>query len=292
MGNPEVKTTLEMKEKVVKYSVTNKETKREAKMELATQLVQVFDGLGGLDSVTCPGTSSLPARTAHKEGGKLWWELAKESRKKANRKTVNAVYNARDKLLAKNFKRFSQVLVRCASESCGVLSWRENEKCSKCHEPLEKGAVSKKKKVVAYTDVERTDGDVRSTPISIGVVVSLPNGKLIEKEIFVIPDENSPWPAPSWYCTKKIHRMYIKGRKLMKLGDSAQKPVILPTVSEKEAAQQFVDILKEHQVDILVFHGEDQRTIRPLRLTITMHDSRKFFELIQEGKAVLGEELC
>ena len=144
VGNPEVKTTLEMKEKVVKYSVTNKETKREAKMELATQLVQVIDGLGGLDSVTCRGTSSLPARPAHKEGGKLWWELAKESRKKANRKTVNAVYNARDKLLAKNFKRFSQVLVRCASESCGVLSWRENEKCTKCHEPLEKVAVSKK----------------------------------------------------------------------------------------------------------------------------------------------------
>ena len=73
----------------------------------------------------------------------------------------------------------------------------------------------------------------------------------------------------------------------MKLGDSAQKPVILPTVSEKEAAHQFVDILKEHQVDILVFHDEDQRIIRPLRLT--MHNSRKFFELMQEGKAVLGQ---
>ena len=60
----------------VKYSVTNKETKREAKMELATQLVQVFDGLGELDSVTCRGTSSLSARPAHKEGGKLLWELA------------------------------------------------------------------------------------------------------------------------------------------------------------------------------------------------------------------------
>ena len=60
----------------MKYSVTNKETKREAKMELATQLVQVFDGLGGLDSVTCRGTSSLLARPAHKEGGKLLWELA------------------------------------------------------------------------------------------------------------------------------------------------------------------------------------------------------------------------
>ena len=72
--------------------------------------------------------------------------------------------------------------------------------------------------MVAYTDVERTDGDIRSTPISIGVVMSLPNGKIKEKEIFIIPDENSPWPAPSWYVTKKIHRMYIKGRKLMRLG--------------------------------------------------------------------------
>ena len=60
----------------VKYSVTNKETKREAKMELATQLVQVIDGLGGLNIVTCRGTSSLPARPAHQEGGKLLWELA------------------------------------------------------------------------------------------------------------------------------------------------------------------------------------------------------------------------
>ena len=73
------------------------------------------------------------------------------------------------------------------------------------------------------------------------------SGKMVEEEIFCLPDDGE-WPDPSTYCTKYVHKMYIshngKTRQLCKLvpGGKGRNSVILPAVTEWEAATKFMAI--------------------------------------------------
>ena len=107
----------------------------------------------------------------------------------------------------------------------------------------------------------------QATPLSVGIVTLTPEMLVTDEcEIYVLPDENSPWPDPkkNSYNTVKFHHLYIekdkKGvRKMYKLG--SRKP--LPAVSEKEAVNQFMDYIKKHRIDRVLFHGKDHISLRP-----------------------------
>ena len=112
--------------------------------------------------------------------------------------------------------------------------------------------------------------NVEATPISPGVVLVNSSGKMVEEEIFCLP-EDGEWPDPRTYCTKNVHKMYIshkgKTRQLCKLvpGRKGRYSVILPAVTEREAATKFMAILEKYGPDIMVCHEDDHKSIRPFQ---------------------------
>ena len=150
-------------------------------------------------------------------------------------------------------------------------------------------------KVICAMDIERISGHQDSTPLSVGLVVSQKSGIIIEEEIFIIPDQECPWkmPNPNDYTTKHIHKMYIKetssGRKVMKLGGWKEKDTELPGVSKQCAAARILSFFEKKQVQIIVFHGDDHKAIRPFlakfNLSITknvsLFDTNGFFKWVQ-----------
>ena len=150
-------------------------------------------------------------------------------------------------------------------------------------------------KVICAMDIERISGHQDSTPLSVGLVVSHKSGIIIEEEIFIIPDQECPWkmPNPNDYTTKHIHKMYIKetssGRKVMKLGGWKEKDTELPGVSKQCAAARILSFFEKKQVQIIVFHGDDHKAIRPFlakfNLSIAKYvflfDTNGFFKWVQ-----------
>ena len=73
----------------------------------------------------------------------------------------------------------------------------------------------------------------------------------------------------------------------MKLGDlKGENSKELPAISEEAAAKEIINFLKQYQVNILMFHGEDHQCLRPFldkfglsvdRMFITMLNTQKFF---------------
>ena len=127
--------------------------------------------------------------------------------------------------------------------------------------------------------------------MSIGLVAVGEEGTITgEKEIFCLPDKESAWPDPkigSW--TTKINKMNVsmrgRCRYLFRLGEK------LPAVTEFEAAKEFKHFLDRHGVTKLIFHGEDQKCIRPffekhniLLEDITMHSTVCFFTLLEQKR--------
>ena len=174
------------------------------------------------------------------------------------KKGRGAVLRSREKLLNKNFGRFENVMIRC---ECGTLNMKFYNTCSKCSGKL-------KIKQETYLDVERCEGNMRSTPISVGAVVKV-GKKVIEKEIFVLPDADSEWKLPtrdSWICRNKTG-LFFKGqgnsRKMYKRGIRMSEDELLPAVSERDAVNQMLEFLHSFKVSTIVCHGEDEKSLIP-----------------------------
>ena len=110
--------------------------------------------------------------------------------------------------------------------------------------------------------------DLRSTPISVGLVVKV-GKKVIEKEIFVLPDADSEWKLPSrdsWICRNKTG-LFFKGqansRKMYKRGNRMSEDELLPAVSEMDAVHQMLEFLDTYKTSTIVFHGEDEKCLIP-----------------------------
>ena len=214
--------------------------------------------------MTCHSTAIVPA-PSEKEDNKRG--------KRKKKKGKGSVLKSRENLLNKNRTRFSKILSRC---NCGVLNLKWHTNCSGC------SALIRKEEHIAnnvvYLDLERCEGNLMSTPISVGLA-KIGMDKILEKEIFVIPEKDTPWKLPSRnsYLCREITSLYYKGSKMYKKGVCKGEDKLLPAVSEKEALDQFLGFCQEHDTDAIVYHGEDHRTLKPwlqrFGICTNVHDS-------------------
>ena len=268
-------------------------SKGTAKHDLASKLSEFIDGLGGLEGVTSTSSSHLtPSSLMVMVGdGKKWWEVAKDNKKKKNRKGKGAMKKSRETLLLKlkKYGDFVTMLVRC---KCGVLNMKKHSHCSACSLNLEDEG---RKIVVIFLDLERCAGNLMSTPTSVGLVARVGETE-VEKEMFVMIDEDGGWKLPrrNDYIVRNISGLYYEGsgerRKMMKRDNNGDK--VLSAVSEEAAVSEFMSFLSMYKASVLVFHGQDDQTLKPwlqkfgrweeLVNMVVMVDSQGFFRLLDE----------
>ena len=263
------------------WAMKKPDTKEDIAIKI-TEYINTGAVLGGL------GWVSAAALTLQVLPGQFWWqrERAALGLDKKNKKTKTAQERRRKKLFDMYPKFFADKMWCC---TCKVLNFVQHESCHRCNKNKkdcmeEQKQIEEEKNNIGVLDLERTGlghqevslikmlvldklSHSQATPLSVGIVTLTPEMLVTDEcEIYVLPDENSPWPDPkkNSYNTVKFHHLYIekdkKGvRKMYKLG--SRKP--LPAVSEKEAVNQFMDYIKKHRIDRVLFHGKDHISLRP-----------------------------
>ena len=155
--------------------------------------------------MTCHSTATVPA-PSEKE------DMKRGKRKK--KKGKGSVLKSRENLLNKNRTRFSKILSRC---NCGVLNLKWHTNCSGC------SALKRKEEQLAnnvvYRDLERCEGNLMSTPISVGLA-KIGMDKILEKEIFVIPERTLLGSSPPGIAifVEKLQASIIRALKCTRKG--------------------------------------------------------------------------
>ena len=284
--------------------------KLKAKQDLALKLSEFIDGLGGVEGVTSHSSSHLTSSPSlvGEGGGKKWWEEVNDNKQKKNRKGAQAILKSRETLLMKlkNYGNFEKILIRC---KCGVLNMIRHSKCSACKSELV-AVAGQGRMVVIFLDLERCHGDLESTPTSVGLVARI-GEVVVEKELFVMIDEGGRWELPRRedYIPKYVTGLYYEGsgadRRMMKrhVEDKNMKgkkkkqsdkkdDKVLEAVSERKAVEEFLSFIRKYKATVVVFHGEDDKTLQPwlekfgkwdeFNNSIIKVDSQGFFKLIDE----------
>ena len=165
----------------------------------------------------------------------------------------------------KFIEKYQVKIIVC--ENCSYKNFKTFVSCLKCRNALNADVDKLSENV--FIDIERIHGDLKSSPLSIGLAVLDRNGEVKSKEeIYILPEGEEP-RRNNPLCWK-VHQMYVErknGVKVLKKlsGVKGKADPILPSVSLDEAARRFVMFLSSLGSSNLniIYHGLDHCCLIP-----------------------------